>query len=121
MNNIGCIENIREKSLKMTQYLIDLVDEELTGEPYNYRVGNPREPERRGGHVALEHDEGKRVDFALRARGVLVDYRPPTTIRLAPVPLYTSYVEVWECVQHLKAVIDNKEYEKYSGASHQYS
>jgi len=37
------------------------------------------------------------------------------------VPLYTSYVEVWECVQHLKAVIDNKEYEEYSGASHQYS
>jgi len=115
------IENIREKSLKMTQYLMDLVDEELAGEPYNYRVGNPREPERRGGHVALEHDEGKRVDFALRARGVLADYRPPTTIRLTPVPLYTSYVEIWECIQHLKAVIDNKEYEEYSGASHQYS
>lgn len=115
------IENIRAKSLKITQYLMDLVDEELSKKPYNYIVGNPREADRRGGHVALEHDEGKRIDFALRERGILTDYRPPTTIRLTPVPLYTSYVDVWECVQHLKAVIDNKEYELYSDASHQYT
>lgn len=115
------IENIRAKSLKITQYLMDLVDEELSKKPYNYIVGNPREDERRGGHVALEHDEGKRIDFALRERGILTDYRPPTTIRLTPVPLYTSYVDVWECVRHLKAVIDNKEYELYSDTSHQYT
>ena len=115
------IENIRAKSLKITQYLMDLVDEELSKKPYNYIVGNPREDERRGGHVALEHDEGKRIDFALRERGILTDYRPPTTIRLTPVPLYTSYVDVWECVRHLKAVIDNKEYELYSDANHQYT
>jgi kynureninase len=50
---------------------------------------------------------------ALRDRGVLTDYRPPTTIRMTPVPLYTSYEEVWEAVQHLKAVIDNGEHLKY--------
>jgi len=115
------IENIRAKSLKITQYLMDLVDAELTGNPYNYSVGNPRESERRGGHVALMHEEGKRIDFALRNRGVLTDFRPPTTIRLTPVPLYTSYVEVWECVQHLKQVIDNREYEKYSKNQDQYA
>jgi kynureninase len=49
----------------------------------------------------------------LTARGVLPDFRPPRTIRLSPIPLYTSYREVWEVVQHLKAVIDNKEYQKY--------
>jgi len=115
------IENIRVKSLKITQYLMDLTDAELAEEPYNYSIGNPREDERRGGHIALEHQEGKRIDFALRERGVLTDFRPPTTIRLTPVPLYTSYVEVWECVQHLKAVIDNKEYELYSDMAHQYT
>jgi len=91
-----------------------LIDVELSKSPYNYSVGNPREDERRGGHVAIEHEEGKRIDFALRNRGILTDFRPPTTIRLTPVPLYTSYMDVWECVQHLKAVIDNKEYENYS-------
>jgi kynureninase len=49
----------------------------------------------------------------LTARGVLPDFRPPRTIRLSPIPLYTSYREVWEVVQPLKAVIDNKEYQKY--------
>jgi kynureninase len=115
------IEKIREKSLKITQYLMDLVAEELSGDSYNYSIGNPREPERRGGHVALMHEESKRIDFALRNRGVLTDFRPPTTIRLTPVPLYTSYVEVWECVQHLKQVIDNREYEKYSKDQSQYA
>ena len=114
------IENIRKKSLKITQYLMDLVDAELTGEPYNYTVGNPRAPERRGGHVALMHPEGQRLNLALSNRGVLADFRPPTTIRLTPVPLYTSYVEVWECVQHLKQAIDNREYENYSKDQHQY-
>jgi len=114
------IENIRKKSLKITQYLMDLVDAELTGDPYNYTVGNPRAPERRGGHVALMHPEGQRLNLALSNRGVLADFRPPTTIRLTPVPLYTSYVEVWECVQHLKQAIDNREYENYSKDQHQY-
>jgi len=114
------IENIREKSLKITQYLMDLVDAELIGDPYNYTVGNPRAPERRGGHVALMHPEGQRLNLALSNRGVLADFRPPTTIRLTPVPLYTSYVEVWECVQHLKQAIDNREYENYSKDQHQY-
>jgi len=114
------IENIRTKSLKITQYLMDLVDAELTQEPYNYSIGNPRAPERRGGHVSIMHEEGKRVDLALRDRGILTDFRPPTTIRLTPVPLYTSYIEVWECIQHLKAVIDNREYENYSTTQSQY-
>ncbi|MBD3170930.1 kynureninase [Candidatus Bathyarchaeota archaeon] len=115
------IENIRKKSLKITKYLMDLVDAELTGDPYNFSIGNPRKPGRRGGHVALMHTEGKRIDLALRNRGVLADFRPPITIRLTPVPLYTSYVEVWECVQHLKQVIINREYEKYSKGQDQYA
>jgi kynureninase len=35
-------------------------------------------------------------------------------VRLAPIPLYTSYWDVWTVVQHLKAIIDNGEYEKFS-------
>lgn len=108
------LNNVREKSLKITQYFMDIIDDELSVEPYGYGVGNPREPERRGGHVAVEHVEAKRISLALRDRGVLTDYRPPTTIRMTPVPLYTSYKEIWTTVQHLKAVIDYGEYEKYS-------
>jgi kynureninase len=107
------LERVREKSLKATGYMMFLIDELLSEEPYNYRVGNPREDERRGGHVACEHPEAKRICEALVARGVPPDFRPPRTIRLSPIPLYTSYQEVWEVVQHLKSIIDNREYERF--------
>ena len=107
------LDRIREKSLNATGYLMYLVDEVLSKSPYNYSVGNPREPERRGGHVAVEHEEAQRISMALTDRGVVPDFRPPRTIRLSPIPLYTLYPEIWEVVQHLKAVIDNKEYLRY--------
>ena len=107
------LERIRAKSLKATGYMMYLIDALLSKEPYNCRVGNPREDNRRGGHVACEHIEAKRICEALRARGVPPDFRPPRTIRLSPIPLYTSYQEVWEVVQHIKAILDNREYERF--------
>lgn len=108
------IENIRKKSLKMTSYLMYLIDELVSEEPYNFCVGTPREPHKRGGHVAVEHEEGWRITEALKAKGVVPDFRPPNTIRVAPIPLYTTYHEIWTVVQYLKEIIDNKEYEKFS-------
>jgi len=114
MINEAGIENIREKSTRITAYLMYLIDETLSGPPYGFSVGTPREPERRGGHVGVEHEDAWRVNEALKARGVIPDFRPPNIIRLAPIPLYVSYREVWEVTQHLKAVIDGKEYERFS-------
>lgn len=104
---------IRKKSLKMTSYLMYLVDETLSGQTYDFTIGTPKETERRGGHVAIEHKEGMRITEALRARGVVPDFRPPNMIRAAPVPLYNTYYEVWKFVQHLREIIDKKEYERF--------
>jgi kynureninase len=106
------INAIREKSLKMTSYLIYLVDQMLNDPPYDFEIGTPREVERRGGHVAIEHADAMRISEALRARGVVTDFRPPNVIRIAPIPLYNSFREIWKIVQHLKAIIDRKEYVK---------
>jgi kynureninase len=114
MINEAGIENIRAKSTRITAYLMYLIDEILSGPPYGFSVGTPREPERRGGHVGVEHEDAWRVNEALKARGVIPDFRPPNVIRLAPIPLYVSYREVWAVAQHLKAVIDGKEYERFS-------
>lgn len=109
------IERIREKSLKMTSYLMYLVDELLSGNPYNFTIGTPREPEKRGGHVAVEHQkEAFRINEALKARGVVPDFRPPNVIRIAPIPLYTTHHEIWQIVHYLREIIDNKEYESFS-------
>ncbi|MGM0885767.1 MAG: kynureninase [Bacillota bacterium] len=105
------IENIREKSLKINQYLMDLVESEL--EDMGFFIGTPREDIRRGGHVSLEHKEAARICKALKENGVIPDFRAPNIIRLAPVALYTSYAEVWEVVQILKKIMSEKQYEKY--------
>ncbi len=108
------IPAIREKSMRMTSYLIYLV-KELLGEGSNdFLIGSPYEEERRGGHVAIEHSrEGFRICEALRARGVVTDFRPPNVMRVAPVSLYNTYHEVWKVVQFLSEIVERREYEAF--------
>ena len=113
---VAGIDAIREKSLNMTSYLIFLVDELLSREPYGFSIGSPRDETRRGGHVAIEHQtEALRICAALRARGVVPDFRPPNIIRTAPMALYNTYTEVWQVVHHLKEIMDNREYDRFPG------
>lgn len=104
------IETIREKSLAQTDHLIALIEASgLTEAPYGYRIGTSRDHARRGGHVALEHPQAARMSTALRQRGIIVDFRPPDVIRLAPVALYTSYRDLWHTAQVLREIIDTGE------------
>ncbi|HET7324518.1 MAG TPA: kynureninase, partial [Halococcus sp.] len=103
------IETIREKSLDLTAYLISLVDERLGDE---FAVGTPRERSRRGGHVAIEHPNARRLSHALKARGVIVDFRPPNVIRVCPAPLYTGYEDVWNAIEELRDVVASQAYER---------
>ena len=103
---------VRARSLKLTEYLMYLIDTELAG--CGFTIGNPRVDAVRGGHVALEHADAVRINEALKAADVVPDFRYPNVIRLAPSPLYTSFAEVWELVRRLKEIMDTKAYEKYS-------
>ncbi|MBQ8586083.1 MAG: kynureninase, partial [Butyricicoccus sp.] len=105
------MSDVRAKSLDMTAYLMHLIDTEL--KQYGFTIGNPREDAVRGGHVALEHPEAIRINEALKAAGVVPDFRYPNVIRLAPQPLYIRYVDVYDMVQILKDIMENKLYEKY--------
>lgn len=105
------INAIREKSLEQTRYLMDLIQSELKG--CDFTIGNPFEDHRRGGHVALEHPEAARICKALKENGVIPDFRNPNIIRLAPVAFYTSFVDVWQTVQILKRIMEQKLYEKF--------
>jgi kynureninase len=49
----------------------------------------------------------------LKERGVITDFRPPNVIRIAPIPLYNTFLEVWNVAQHLKEIIDGKEYARF--------
>jgi kynureninase len=108
------IEAIRRKSLGLTDYLIYLVETKLGSHDSRFAVGTPREHASRGGHVALEHPEAVQIVKALRARGVVPDFRPPDVIRLAPVPLYCSFEDVWQTVKHLSVIVDRGEHLSYA-------
>jgi kynureninase len=96
------IEEVRARSLELTERLIAAVDELLP----EVEVVTPREPARRGGHVALRHERAAGLSRALRARGVVPDFRPPDLLRLAPVALYTLEPEVDAAVGAVRAVLD---------------
>ena len=107
------IAAIREKSLRMTGFLMEMVDALLSTEPYGFSIGTPREAGRRGGHVAVIHPEAMRIAEALRARGVVPDFRPPDIVRVAPVALYNTYAELWALARHLREIVDTREYERF--------
>ena len=105
------IEAIREKSLKLTDYMMTLIDQELSG--YNFVIANPRESVKRGGHIFLVHEEAARICKALKEHQVIPDFRSPNGIRLAPVALYNSFEDVWTTVHILKTIMEGELYKKY--------
>ncbi|MDR4886844.1 kynureninase [Fredinandcohnia sp. QZ13] len=105
------IKHIRTKSLLLTNFLMELIDTELVG--MGFAIGSPREESVRGGHVGLEHTEAARICKALKENGIIPDFRAPNMIRLAPVPLYNSFEDVWNVVHMLKTIMDEKRYEKF--------
>jgi kynureninase len=105
------IDNIRAKSLAMTNYLIDLIEDTgLTGPDYGYAIGSMRENHRRGGHVAVEHASAVAIARALKKRGVIPDFRAPNVIRIAPIALYSTFEECWQTVQILREIVDSGEH-----------
>ncbi|MGB7297120.1 MAG: aminotransferase class V-fold PLP-dependent enzyme, partial [Candidatus Aminicenantales bacterium] len=104
---------IREKSLRLTGFFLEMADEFLSPEPFGFSIATPRQPERRGGHVAIVHPEGKRICAALQDRGIIVDFRPPDIIRIAPVGLYNTFIEVWQSVRHLREIVAGGDYSRF--------
>jgi len=105
------MKNIREKSKKLTTFMSDLIEQELSD--YGFIERSPKDAEKRGGHIFLEHEEAARICKALKAEGVIPDFRAPNGIRLAPVALYNSFADVWNSVQILKQIMENKSYETF--------
>ncbi|SDM79446.1 Kynureninase [Paenibacillus sp. yr247] len=105
------LEKLRKKSLHITAYLMDLIEQELVG--MGFTIGNPKDDLRRAGHISLEHEEAARICKSLKENRIIPDFRAPNIIRLAPVALYTTYCEVWDTVQRLKTIMVEKQYEQF--------
>jgi kynureninase len=99
---------IRAKSIELTTYLIALADEWLA--PLGFAVASPRDASRRGAHVTLRHNDAWQISQALIREGVVGDYRTPDRLRLGPVPIYTSFTEVWTALDRLRDIAATKSY-----------
>jgi kynureninase len=99
----GGIHALRAKSLRLTDYLIALLQHELGD---NIRIITPLAAAERGCQLSLmvnkENLDGKALFNALEANGVTTDWREPNVIRVAPVPLYNSFTDCYHLVRILK-------------------
>jgi kynureninase len=103
------IDAIAAKGRALTAFAVELHDAHLA--PLGVELGTPRDPSRRGAHVAFRHPEAWRVCRALIERAAVVpDFRRPDTVRFGFPPLYTSFADVGEAVERLRRVIERREY-----------
>lgn len=97
------LERLRDKSVSLTGYMEFLLDRHPSP---RFSVITPREPQRRGAQLSLRvPGEGRELCDRLAKAGVLGDWREPDTLRVAAVPLYNSYQDVYRFVQRFSAAL----------------
>jgi len=98
------IDAVREKSVALTSYAIELSDEILA--PCGVTIGSPRDATKRGGHVTLVHPKARELTESLWLRDVIPDFREPDGVRIGLSPLSTSFQEVRRGLHAVRDEID---------------
>ena len=87
------LENLREKSKKLTSYLQQVLEEVALASDSNFEIITPLDE--RGAQISLlVHGYGRPLFDYLMEEGVIADWREPNVIRMAPVPLYSSFEDI---------------------------
>ena len=96
------MSNLFEKSKLLTNYLHFML-KSLNSEKLFF---TPEDPSIRGCQISIHvKEKGKELFNALTNAGVVCDWREPDVIRIAPVPLYNRFIEVYEFIEILKTVL----------------
>ena len=94
------LDALRRKSVKLTGYLRWLIEQEPTS---RFEIITPPDGDAQGCQLSiLVHERPRDVFKALEQAGVIGDFREPNVIRVAPVPLYNTYHEVWRFAKILR-------------------
>ncbi len=107
------MERLRAKSVSLTGYLEFLLNQLLLNQlllkqsgSQKFSIITPVEPDRRGAQISIRiHQNGRALCGRLAREGVVGDWRAPDTFRVAPVPLYNSYHDVFRFVRRFAAAI----------------
>ena len=88
------------------EFVLREIDREVHG---NFEIITPSNPSERGCQLSVFlHGEGRSLFDYLMKNGVIIDWREPNVIRLAPVPMYTSFEDIYRFGQILKNGIEAK-------------
>ncbi|AOW20283.1 kynureninase [Urechidicola croceus] len=102
-NEVG-MDKLREKSIKLTGYLEFLLSQ--FGEDI-IRIITPKNPEKRGCQLSIQViNADKSLHRKLMDAHVICDWREPDVIRVAPIPLYNSFEDVFNMVEVLKGILN---------------
>jgi kynureninase len=105
------IQNLRDKGMRLTDYLVALADAWLA--PLGFALASPPEAAHRGSHVCLRHPEAWRISQALIKAGVIGDYRTPGRLRLGLAPITTRYTDIWDALDTTRRITERKLYEDF--------
>jgi kynureninase len=92
---------LRAKSVRLSESFLALVAQECP----EFVPLTPVEPSRRGSQVSFAHPDGYAIMQALIERGVVGDFRAPDVLRFGLAPLYVRFMDVWNAVAVLRAVM----------------
>ncbi len=102
--NVG-IKALRKKSILLTSYLHYLLTECDPNSDY-FSIITPNNPNERGCQISiLIKKDGRKIFNALTKKGIITDWREPDVIRIAPVPLYNSFEEVFQFTRILSTLL----------------
>jgi len=114
---LGGMAALHAKSLALTDLFIELVETRCAG--HGLTLATPRDQGQRGSQVCLARATGAyAIVQALIARGVIGDFRAgdggihPDILRFGFTPLYIGFEDVWNAVEHLKQVLDTREWQQ---------
>jgi kynureninase len=107
INEVG-VPAIRAKSQRQVAHLVALAQR------HGWRCTTPREPERRGGTVAMDVEHGYEVSQALKAREIVCDYRPGAGVRLSP-HFYTRDDELDAAVDAIDDILRSGDWRRFAG------
>ena len=98
------MENLIKKSYQLTQFLENLILTELGAK---IEIITPTNPNDRGCQLSLRLvNLMPNIMDKLHDVGIIADWREPDVIRIAPVPLYNTFVECYEFTHRLKTIIN---------------
>ena len=103
----GGMHTLRERSLRLTAYLERALTE--VAKERELEIITSANPHERGAQLSvLVHDAKLVTDALIEHHDVLPDERPPSIVRFAPIPLYSSYEDCWRAAAALAAVLPNR-------------